>query len=164
MVGREHRNPALMHWQEGNRVSVTVFLCTPEEDRRFKIGFTTPLTYEKGRLSLRHVSFYGPATWRTDADIRVLFPHQEKLPEDLVLPRFWKTQGGGICYRDLYQPDWKLSFKAPSSIPKLLLTGKECAIGYQKSSLNPSPSGPKKLFWTSTKNGVGWNTSKYWIC
>jgi len=113
IVGRERRDPALMHWQEGNRVSVTVFPCTAEEDRRFKIGFTTPLTYEKGRLSLRHVSFDGPATWRTDADIRVRFPHQEELPEDLVLPRFWKTQGEEIYYQDLYQPDWKLSFKAP---------------------------------------------------
>ncbi|MCI4667419.1 MAG: XrtN system VIT domain-containing protein [Bacteroidia bacterium] len=113
IVGRERRDPALMHWQEGNRVTVTVFPCTPEEDRVFKLGYTTPLRFEDGKLFLKHVSFDGPATWRAGAKIRLRFPRTGKVPEKLDLPRFWKVKDSVVMYEDLYQPDWEISFEAP---------------------------------------------------
>ncbi|MEO0898600.1 MAG: XrtN system VIT domain-containing protein [Bacteroidota bacterium] len=113
IVGRERRDPALMHWQEGNRVSVTVFPCTPDEDRLFKIGFTTPLQYENGRLLLDHVSFNGPDSRDAQSIVKVSFPSMDKLPEGLSLPKYWKIKEGLIQYEDLYQGDWTLSFDAP---------------------------------------------------
>jgi len=40
IVGYERRDPLLLHWQEGNRVTVRVFPCTPKEDRQFKIAIS----------------------------------------------------------------------------------------------------------------------------
>lgn len=113
IVGRERRDPALMHWQEGNRVTVTVFPCTPEEDRIFKVGFTTPLRYEDGKLILQHVRFDGPAKWKTQTKVRVRFPEMDDLPQSLDLPRFWKKEGNVLTYNDLYQSDWQIRFDAP---------------------------------------------------
>ena len=36
IVGVEQRDPSLLHWQEGNKITVTVFPCTSEEIRVFK--------------------------------------------------------------------------------------------------------------------------------
>jgi XrtN system VIT domain protein len=53
VVGVERRDPSVIHWQEGNAVSVRVFPCTPMEARKVKIGFTTPLEVSDGKLFYR---------------------------------------------------------------------------------------------------------------
>jgi XrtN system VIT domain protein len=50
VVGIERRDPSVIHWQEGNAVSIRVFPCTPLEARKVKIGFTTPLEVSDGKL------------------------------------------------------------------------------------------------------------------
>jgi XrtN system VIT domain protein len=50
VVGIERRDPSVVHWQEGNAVSIRVFPCTPTEMRKVKIGFTTPLEVSAGKL------------------------------------------------------------------------------------------------------------------
>jgi XrtN system VIT domain protein len=60
IVGVEQRDPSILHWQEGNTITVYVFPCTQEEERMFKIGITTPLNYEKGKLVLQNIYFEGP--------------------------------------------------------------------------------------------------------
>ena len=50
IVGYERRDPSVIHWREGNSVSVRVFPCTPTEMRQVKIGFTTPLEVSAGQL------------------------------------------------------------------------------------------------------------------
>ena len=50
VVGFERRDPSVIHWREGNSVSVRVFPCTPSEMRQVKIGFTTPLEVSTGQL------------------------------------------------------------------------------------------------------------------
>lgn len=60
IVGREMRDPSVVHWQEGNTISVRVFPCTPQEERKFKIGITSPLTVAGGKMYYRNVTFRGP--------------------------------------------------------------------------------------------------------
>lgn len=60
IVGREMRDPSVVHWQEGNTVSVRVFPCTTKEERRFKIGITSPLAVISNRLIFKNVTFRGP--------------------------------------------------------------------------------------------------------
>ncbi len=60
IVGVEIRDPAILHWQEGNTITVYVFPCTVDEERMFKIGITTPLKYEDGKLVLQNIYFEGP--------------------------------------------------------------------------------------------------------
>lgn len=60
IVGREMRDPSVVHWQEGNTISVRVFPCTPEEERKFKIGVTSPLLVTGEKMFYRNVTFRGP--------------------------------------------------------------------------------------------------------
>jgi XrtN system VIT domain protein len=79
IVGVERRDPALLHWQEGNKLTVTVFPCTAKEDRIFKIGITSPLQVEGEQLVLPPIYFEGPsATFATETSA-IEFPTQKKL-------------------------------------------------------------------------------------
>jgi XrtN system VIT domain protein len=60
IVGRENRDPSVVHWREGNTVSVRVFPCTPEDKRKVKIGFTTPMRFENNQLMYENILFDGP--------------------------------------------------------------------------------------------------------
>ena len=60
VVGREARDPSVVRWQEGNTVSVRVFPCTPQEERKFKIGITSPLPVVGNRIVYKNVTFRGP--------------------------------------------------------------------------------------------------------
>lgn len=60
IVGREMRDPSVVHWQEGNTISVRVFPCTPQEERKFKIGITSPLAVIGDKIVYKNVTFRGP--------------------------------------------------------------------------------------------------------
>jgi XrtN system VIT domain protein len=53
IVGAERRDPSVVHWQEGNSVSVRVFPVLPGESRKFKIGITAPLERVKGNCVMK---------------------------------------------------------------------------------------------------------------
>ncbi len=71
IVGVERRDPALMHWQEGNRVTVTVFPCTPDEQRKLKVGFTIPLSDSGESLVYNHPNIEGPSMIKTESSVLV---------------------------------------------------------------------------------------------
>lgn len=60
IVGRERRDPSILHWQEGNIVTVAIFPCTPDEQRRFKVGFTSPMKFENNKLAYQPAFISGP--------------------------------------------------------------------------------------------------------
>lgn len=60
IVGVESRDPSLMQWKEGNRVTVRVFPITREMPRTFKCGFTTPLKITNNKLVYQSLSIKGP--------------------------------------------------------------------------------------------------------
>ncbi|WMX12118.1 XrtN system VIT domain-containing protein [Aureispira sp. CCB-E] len=76
IVGVERRDPALLHWQEGNQLTVTVFPCTSKEDRIFKIGITSPLVVDDSELVLAPITFEGPTAVFAEEEQQVDFPIQ----------------------------------------------------------------------------------------
>src|SRR5207302_1613921 len=69
----ESRDPSVIHWKEGNTVSVRVFPCTPKENRRFKIGITSPLGKEGDKLKYENIYFKGPSFKSASETIQVSF-------------------------------------------------------------------------------------------
>jgi XrtN system VIT domain protein len=72
IVGVEVRDPALVHWQEGNSITVRVFPCTPQEKRQFKIGITAPLKKTDKGLLYQSIYFKGTKLDDTKEFIRIL--------------------------------------------------------------------------------------------
>ena len=110
IVGVERRDPSVIHWQEGNTVSVRVFPCTPEEERKFKIGITSPLIEQEGELMFKNVSFRGPSSDRSPETFRVRFVGSS---DNIIMPaNFNKDINGDYVAEQLYDPDFNISFKA----------------------------------------------------
>ncbi len=110
IVGRERRDPLLLHWQEGNRVTVRVFPCTPEEDRQFKIGVTTPLQFQDGQLTYENVDFEGPHWRQAEESINVVVADDIG---DISSPYSFREDGNSWTYKGNYKSDWTLNFDAP---------------------------------------------------
>lgn len=117
IVGVERRDPSLIHWQEGNTLVVTVFPCTPQEDRMFKIGITTPLRYAKDRLKLENIYFEGPTIAHAKEKTELYFHYNE--PSEFVMPhKMEKLESGKYRYEGSYKPYWEFVFAAPELSPK----------------------------------------------
>jgi len=111
IVGVESRDPSVIHWQEGNTVSVRVFPCTPKEDRKFKIGITSPLVKQGERLIYQNVFFDGPSAGGALETMQVT---SEGAATDLELPSVFKEPGNGVYRAERsYKPDLKISCKTP---------------------------------------------------
>ncbi len=102
--------PSVIHWQEGNTVTVRVFPCTPEEERKFKIGISSPLIEQDGELMFKNVTFRGPSSDRSPETFRVRFIGSS---DNINMPaNFNKDINGDYVAEQLYDPDFKISFKA----------------------------------------------------
>ncbi|MEN9609396.1 MAG: hypothetical protein RLZZ628_210 [Bacteroidota bacterium] len=112
VVGRERRDPALMHWQEGNRVTVTVFPCTANEDRVFKMGCTIPLTEKGDKLSLKSIWMEGPDLSEAYEKIAIRFAGGGK-QSLLLAPTQKLLLTNDNTYSGAYLPDWSLDMEAP---------------------------------------------------
>lgn len=73
IVGVQNRDPALLHWQEGNRVSVTVFPCNSKEIRMLKVGYTSPLKLQQEKLLYEDIFIEGPSFEHCKQDVLVAF-------------------------------------------------------------------------------------------
>ncbi|TRX70757.1 XrtN system VIT domain-containing protein [Carboxylicivirga sp. M1479] len=60
IVGVEQRDPVVLHWQEGNRLTATIFPCTSSEARRVMIGITSPMKQKGGYLYFEPMQVSGP--------------------------------------------------------------------------------------------------------
>jgi XrtN system VIT domain protein len=112
IVGVENRDPSIMHWQEGNRLTVTVFPCTTKENRRFKIGITSPLTYENGYLILPNIYFEGPTIKKIDETTKIEFESEHDVKEIQLPESFEKGINKDYLYSGTYIPYWELKCKA----------------------------------------------------
>lgn len=112
IVGVEVRDPSVVHWQEGNRVSVRVFPCTPQENRQFKIGITSPLRQVGQDLVYENIYFTGPSS--RDA-VETSMVYLQAPVQNLPLPRGYQQVSGRAYKRQgSYVPDWSLRFPAPA--------------------------------------------------
>jgi XrtN system VIT domain protein len=108
IVGVESRDPSVVHWQEGNTVTVRVFPCTPEENRRFKIGITSPLKIENNELVYENITFKGPFIADATETINIRLTEdadQLKLPFD-----FETSDKRNYLWEGSYQENWRLVF------------------------------------------------------
>lgn len=112
IVGVEARDPALVHWQEGNRITVTVFPCTPKEDRKFKIGFTAPMKVRDSKLEIHNVFFDGPEPENAKEEILYVNAGGHQLKPSLDWG-FRPQDDGTYVYRGVYHPDWVIRLPIP---------------------------------------------------
>lgn len=112
IVGVERRDPALLHWQEGNTLTVTVFPCTPKENRRFKIGITTPLEKVNDILKLKNVYFDGPVTQDILETSQVVFESENEIQNIDVPQGFKKGLEHNYTYNGKFRPYWEVSCSA----------------------------------------------------
>ncbi len=111
IVGRERRDPLLVTWQEGNRITARVFPCTPEENRQFKIGFTAPLKLDGDKLIYENIDFDGPDMDGAMETVRVLLD-ENKMPKCSSFK--FSNKGGSAEYVGNYKKGWKMSMEAPA--------------------------------------------------
>ncbi len=110
IVGRERRDPLLVTWQEGNRVTARIFPCSPEEERQFKLGITSPLRLEGENLVYENIDFQGPYFAQADERINIILEGQPVKPESNLN---FEANNGGYVYDGAYKSDWELNFPAP---------------------------------------------------
>lgn len=133
IVGVENRDPSLLHWQEGNTITVTVFPCTPKENRKFKIGITTPLEKLQNILTLNNVYFDGPLCKNIMETTSITLVSDHKI-ENLDLPKGFKSNlNNNYTYTGDFRPYWELKLKAtPLSSESFLFNN----YSYKLSELN----------------------------
>jgi XrtN system VIT domain protein len=117
IVGREQRDPSIVHWQEGNSVSVRVFPCTPNEDRRVKIGVTHPLRMtSESTLTYENISFIGPPATGAPDEIDLQLAQGSKVLEK---PNHLKTtKEGNLSGHTTYWHFWEVKFLASEFVPQ----------------------------------------------
>lgn len=109
IVGVESRDPSVVHWQEGNTLSVRVFPCTSQEARRVKIGITSPLKENNGELIYENIYFKGPEASNAKEIVKIDFSQSA---ENLSNP--WNTTSTGTIENSgSYKPYWQLRFNTP---------------------------------------------------
>ena len=111
IVGRERRDPLLVHWQEGNRVTARIFPVTKNEPRTFKLGITSPLEYKDGSLTYTNIDFKGPSVLATTEYINLKIEGKEKVKLNTPLEFAWNLDK--YNYNGLYYSDWSLGIEAP---------------------------------------------------
>lgn len=108
IVGVERRDPSVVHWQEGSTVSVRIFPCTEKEERKFKIGITSPLPEKNGRVVYRNISFRGPNPADAKETARIRFMTE---PSQLEMQSsFKKDKKGDYQLEHDYDPNLSISF------------------------------------------------------
>lgn len=102
IVGRERRDPSVVYWMEGNQVRVRVFPCTPAENRKFKIGVTTPLKFINDRLKYESITFQGPDHSHAKAAINIVSHEAKIIYSSFDLNSSLNSRG----WKGDYKPDW----------------------------------------------------------
>jgi XrtN system VIT domain protein len=123
IVGVERRDPAVVHWKEGNKVTVNIFPCTPNEDRKFKIGFTTPLKFNGTEMSLENIWFEGPE-FKDAREVTQLIMNNgtiNKISDEFVI-----QANGNYIRKGEYLPHWQVWLNKSA-----LSTNSFCFGGYK---------------------------------
>lgn len=115
IVGVEQRDPSVVHWQEGNRVSVRVFPVLSKDSRVFKVGITAPLRKEGDNLVYDNIWFEGPDATRAQESVKLYLNGPATAPlQQAVL----QEHGDRTFTREgRYRPRWSFSIKEEGLSP-----------------------------------------------
>lgn len=109
IVGREARDPSVLHWQEGNRVSVRVFPVLPGKFRRFRVGVTTPLQMNHGKMVYQSIALEGPSQLMAKGPVTVQLMGAAT---GLETPAGFKTaKDQTLQYNGRFEPGWNISME-----------------------------------------------------
>jgi XrtN system VIT domain protein len=132
IVGRERHDPSVLHWQEGNTVSVRVFPVVAGESRKFKVGITAPLGRENGRMKYENIYFDGPTVADATEAITLQF---QQAPQNFIAPAVFTPKGQQSFARSgRYDPSWNIELPdQPLSADAFCFNGKQYTVRpYQK--------------------------------
>ena len=132
IVGGEQRDPSVLHWQEGNTISVRVFPVLAGESRKFKVGVTSPLTRENSRMKYENIWFEGPSFSHATEEISLQF---QQTPKDFISPAVFRpTSHLGFTRSGKYDPTWNIELAdQPLSSEAFCFDGKQYNVRpYQK--------------------------------
>jgi len=108
IVGYERRDPSVVHWQEGNTVTVRVFPVTYGGSRTFKIGITAPLRQAEGQLAYDNSWFEGPDAADAEETVKV---EMVTAPRSFLHSTAYRTPDARtFTTTRRYQPVWSLDF------------------------------------------------------
>ena len=116
------RDPSVVYWQEGSRITVRVFPCRAGEDRQVKVGVTSPLAFADGRLTYQPVTVEGPPLATADALVRITV---DQPPTDMRTPASFERTGNQLTYEGRYTTDWNLTMTAPALAADPFVLGKK---------------------------------------
>lgn len=163
IVGVESRDPLLLHWQEGNRVTVRIFPVLPAENKRFKIGITSPLVEKNGQLIYQNPDFDGPYWENARETIRILGA-ADKL--DFLSKLTFSQLGEDWVYEGLYHSDWQLKIDAPALATGTFSFGNQ-HFQMQHYAPQTTPFVPKSIYlainqsWSKRQFNAIWKTIQY---
>jgi XrtN system VIT domain protein len=108
IVGVESRDPSVVHWQEGNTVSIRVFPVFSRESRTFKVGITAPLRSNQGQLAYDNIWFQGPDAVNANETVKL---EMLSSPKSFVRDASYSTSNNTVFTRSgKYNPVWSLAF------------------------------------------------------
>lgn len=118
IVGVEYpRDPSVVHWKEGNRVSVRVFPVVSKNNRIFKIGITAPMRVCKDQLIYDNITFDGPDASSAEESITLSL---SKTANPSPQPASFQSDNGNTFTRSgSYQPEWSFSVADEGLAPQL---------------------------------------------
>lgn len=108
IVGKERRDPSVVHWQEGNTVSVRVFPVMAGESRTFKIGVTAPLLKDCANLVYDNIWFEGPDAGGADETVKIEVTQPTDKP--VAFDGFETVDGKTFTREGRYNPRWTVRF------------------------------------------------------
>ncbi|RXK85868.1 XrtN system VIT domain-containing protein [Filimonas effusa] len=110
IVGVERRDPSVVHWQEGDRVTVRVFPVEAGSTRRFKLGVSAPLAAQNDKLTYKPLSFEGPSATGASENLSVMFIDDpvncHAIGVHKLTQQRYQRQGS-------YNTTWQLGFDKP---------------------------------------------------
>jgi XrtN system VIT domain protein len=109
IVGKEKRDPSVIHWQEGNTVSVRVFPVLPDESRLFRIGITAPLRKNEDILVYDNSWFFGPDP--SGAEETVTVEMMSSTGSFAEHTSFQLDRDKTFRRKGKYKPRWSLQFE-----------------------------------------------------
>lgn len=161
IVGVEVRDPSVVHWQEGNTISLRVFPCTPKENRQFKIGITSPLLKKGNRLTYQSPHFEGPISANALHTIQLSC---EGSMTGIQVPPSFNEIGTNVFTAEVTgQAPWEMSCSAPNLANKTFSfdSASYQLVDYQKNYISFNP---KEIYldinatWTRAEFDQIWET------